>query len=65
MKLVLSAQLLKAETKPDRTLILKFNTQEVTPKEAAEIFDKSMQQLYLVLLTEEELQEEQTHDKPI
>lgn len=62
MRLVLSAQLLKAETKPDRTLILKFNTQEVSPEEAAQIFDKSMHQLYLVLLTEEELMEEQSNE---
>lgn len=53
MRVALTAQLLKVESKGDRTLLLRFNTQEPSPEEAAELFKNVMNQVYLVILDEE------------
>lgn len=58
MRVALSAQLLKAETKGDRTLILRFNTQEPSPEEVAAIFKNVMNQVYLVILDEQDINNE-------
>jgi len=55
MKIVLDAQLLEVKTKPDRTLVLKFNTQEPSAEEAAQLITKVMEQVYLVIVEEHEL----------
>lgn len=55
MKIALTAQLLEVKTNKDRTLNLKFNTQEPSAEEAAELFKKVMEQVYLVIVEEGEL----------
>lgn len=55
MKLALSAQLLKVESRSDRTLKIQFNTQELSGEEAAQLLDKVMDQVYLVILDEHEV----------
>lgn len=59
MRLVLNAQLLEVKTKGDRTLVLKFNTQEPSGEEAAQLIKKVMEQVYLVILDEEAMKEKQ------
>lgn len=58
MKLALSAQLLKVESRSDRTLKIQFNTQELSGEEAAQLLSKVMDQVYLVILDEREIKEE-------
>lgn len=65
MRVALTAQLLKVETKGDRTLVLRFNTQEPSPEEAAQLFTKTMDQVYLVILDESEVQKEQNNNENI
>lgn len=58
MRVALSAQLLKVETKGDKTLVLRFNTQEPSSEEAATLIKNVMNQVYLVILDEQEVKNE-------
>lgn len=61
MKIVLQAQLLKVESRSDKTWKLQFNTQEISGQEAAELLNKVMEEVYLVVMTEEELKNVRTN----
>lgn len=58
MRIVLEGQLLKVESRSDKTWKLQFNTQEISGEEAAELLSKVMDHVYMVVLTEEELKNE-------
>lgn len=55
MKIVLSAQLLEVKTLKDKTLKLTFNTQEPSGEEAAELIRQVMEQVYIVIVEEGEV----------
>lgn len=58
MKFAISAQLLKVESRSDKTWKLQFNTQELSGEEAAQLLNKVMEQVYLVIVDYREIKEE-------